>query len=196
MIHKVEYNWQGNNLNFKKKFSAWWQCFSTSAWMLMSFLCKAFDGTDDKALAVYLDDVEASIGKPGIAEKVIAKAKWIVGHTSTWWLVQKGGIETWLHKQGLKGEAVFHDRNIPFNSLRGLIAKSPVILQTKKLGGLSGGHIILAIGFTVDGIICHDPAGDAKTNYKSASGNAVEYPDKFLMKATGTKIRCMYWRPV
>ena len=160
----------------------------------MSYYSKSIDATDDNGLAGYLDDVEMVIGKPGIGEKIRNKYSWIKGHTSEWWLVQQNGIEAWLWRQGLRGNAVFRDLTVPFDDLRSLIDGGPIILGTSKLGGLPGGHIILAIGYTDEGIICHDPYGNAIKKYTSAAGANILYPDGFLRIATGEKIRCMYWR--
>ena len=194
MKHLINYNSQRDNINFGGKFPGFWQCFTTCAWMFMSYYSKSIDATDDNGLASYLDDVEMMIGKPGIGEKIKNKYKWITGHTSEWWLVQRNGIEAWLWRQGLRGNAVFRDLTVPFDDLRSLINGGPVILGTSKLGGLPGGHIILAIGYDDDGIICHDPYGNALSQYESANGAGIMYPDIILKAATGEKIRCMYWR--
>ena len=192
--HNIAYNSQRDNIDFAGKFPGFWQCFTTCAWMLMSYYCDKYRAHDDDMLALYLDDVEAIIGKPGIGEKIRNKYNWIKGHTSEWWLVQQNGIEAWLWRQGSRGNAVFRDLTVPFDDLRSIIDGGPVILGTKKLGGLPGGHIILAIGYTDEGIICHDPYGNAVTGYRSAAGGGVLYGDAYLRKFTGEKIRCMYWR--
>lgn len=192
-MHKIGYNSQRNNFDFAGKFPGWTQCFSTCAWMFMSFYSGKVVADDDKGLAQYVDDVEASVGKPGIAEKVMRKIKFITGKTSLWWAVQREGIESWLWRYGIKGTAIFRDQNISFDSLGELLKAGPVILGTTKMGKLPGGHIILAIGETPGAIICHDPYGDAKGNYVSQDGQSVEYPKDFLRKYTGEKIRCIYW---
>lgn len=199
MNYKVDANFQGNNPNFNGKFSGWWQCFSTSVWMFLGYFIPEINGTDDKGLSRYLDDVEVTIGKPGIGEKVKQQFSWITGRTSLWWLVQKAGIEKWMRIYGIKGQAVFKDKNIPFEELNNIIKKyGPVILQTNKMGGLKGGHIILLIGFGSDGFgneyfIVNDPAGNATTNYSSREYASLKYPKNFLRQFTGSKIRCIYW---
>lgn len=193
MIHKIGYNSQRNNFDFAGKFKGWAQCFSTCAWMFMSFYSENIIATDDAGLSDYVDDVDATVGKPGIAEDIVRKTKYITGKTSLWWDVQKEGIEKWLWKNGCHGLAVFQERPLSDASFSELIKKGPVILGTTKMGGLPGGHIILAIGETDRGIICHDPFGDARGNYISHDGNAVEYPREFLKKYIGQKVRCIYW---
>jgi hypothetical protein len=163
--------------------------------MLLSFWSKDIDGSDDQLLSEYLDDVESTIGNPGIAEKVKRKYNWIRGRTSLWWLVHKEAVEKWLWQRGIKGESVFHDKSVPFDTLPELIEKYGVIvLGTKKMGGLPGGHIILAVGYTDTDIICHDPFGNANTNYKNHDGSYVQYSKNFLEKYAGKTIRCLYWR--
>jgi hypothetical protein len=159
----------------------------------MSYYSSKISAFNDTMLSKYLDDVEDYIGSPGIAEKVKRQYNWIRGKTSFWWLVQKAGIEKWLHRENIPGRAVFKDKNISYEQLRALINDGPVILQTDKMGGLRGGHIILAIDYNDYGIICHDPFGDAVTNYTDHDGDAVVYSDLYLRKYTGDKIRCIYW---
>lgn len=191
----VDYNSQRNNINFKGKFSAWWQCFTTSSWMLMSYFCDSINGTDDIMLATYLDDVEDSIGKPGIAEWVKKKYSWIKGRTSFWWLVQKHGVEKWMWHRGENGEAIFEDLKMSLDEVPYLLKHyGPVILGTKRIGGLKGGHIILVVGYDKGKFICHDPFGNAKHGYTIENGEYVEYDKEWLKKYTGEKIRCIYWR--
>lgn len=194
MIHQIGYNSQRNNFNFAGKFPGWSQCFSTSSWMFMSFYSPDIKSADDAALSVYVDDVEVTAGQAGIAEKVVRKFKWITGKTSLWWLVQKEGIESWLWKYGIKGDAIFRDMDLPFSVLPEMIERGPVILGTTKMGGLPGGHIILAVGTDKESIICHDPYGDALQSYKSDKGAFVRYPKDYLMNFTGAKVRCIYWK--
>ena len=162
--------------------------------MLNQFQEMAQNAKDDNGLSLYCDDVEITVGKSGIAEKIIQKFNWITGKTSQWWLIQKYGIEKWLWDAGKKGEAIFNENSVAYLDIKSLIDNGPVILGTKKIGGLSGGHIILAIGYDNDGIICNDPFGDAKTNYKNINGEKVYYPDNFLKKYTGEMVNCIYWR--
>jgi len=193
-FHIIGYNFQGNNLNFLKKFSGWWQCMTTSAWMLMSLYSGNIKATDDNALAAYLDDVEAEIGKPGIAEWVKRKYSWIKGRTSLWWLVQKHGIEKWLWHQGIRGTAKFYNKTMTYEILLRVLPDHPVMIGTNKIGGLPGGHIILAIGFDENqNIICHDPAGNATTKYKNRNGSMVVYPVEYLHKFTCDKFYALHW---
>ncbi len=190
----VGYNFQGDNHSFNGKSSPWVQCFSTCAWMLISYYTPKVKAGDDKSLAIYHDDVELLVGNPGIAEDVKQKEPWIKGASSQWWDVQRAGITKWLNDFGVKGKARFRDQDVHFVDLPKLIEdKGPVILGTNKLGGLPGGHIILGIGYDETGIFCNDPAGDANESYKQGKGDGVHYDYVKLSKAMGDKIRCIYW---
>lgn len=193
MIHEIKYNSQRNNPDFKGQFPGWKQCFSTSAWMFMSNYTDTINGTDDIGLSKYLDDVEVKIGTPGIGEKVFEES----GFSSFWWTVQKAGIEKWLHGAKVEGKAVFCDCSMGFFDLKDILDKGPVILGTNKLAGLPGGHIILVVGYDDVNLICHDPYGDANSNYKNFNGANVKYPFSFIMPhvvyAQPDKVRCMYW---
>ena len=160
--------------------------------MFLSRYISKFKGNDDKGLAKYLDDVEDSVGKPGIGEEIKRRYSWITGSTSYWWLVQEAGINKWLKNNGVNRKVTFSNKKTPFEDLRKLILESPVIIHTKKLGGLRGGHIILAVGYDEDNIICHDPFGNAKSNYALKMGRNQKYPDEMLIKHTGKKVRCIY----
>lgn len=195
-VLSVGYNFQGDNISFGSLFSGWIQCMTTCAWMLMSYYSKAIAASDDIGLSIYLDGVEASIGKPGIAEWCKRKYKWITGKTSLWWLVQKHGIEERLWSKGVKGEAVFCDGTMTYPVLSALVEYHPVMIGTKKLGGLPGGHIILVVGKIGDSLICHDPAGNATTHYKNRDGAFVNYPIDFLKPSTGEFLTALRWRPL
>lgn len=194
MKYEVGYNAQDNNIDFGKVFPGWAQCMTTCAWMLMCFLCPSMKSNDDNSLAQYLDDVEVDIGNPGIGEWVKRKFPWINGHTSYWWLTQKYGMEKWLWRNGIAGEAVF-ENGVPFEKLQEFLTYGPVIMGTDKIGGLPGGHIILVSGISATGYIIKDPFGNAMTNYKSKNGDGVLYPAFYLREHAGETINCMYWRP-
>jgi hypothetical protein len=193
VLHEVGFNSQRDNENFNGKFSGWKQCFTTCAWMFMSFYTENIDVYDDIELARYFDDVEDSVGNPGIGEQVKRKYKWITGNTSYWWHVQKKGIEEWLWKNGVWGDMHYCEDNV-FSNLYNVVKNGPMILGTKKLGGLKGGHIILVIGYNDDGdFIVNDPFGDANTLYKNWQGVNVVYPRDMLEDHTGKITRYMYW---
>jgi hypothetical protein len=160
--------------------------------MLMSFYSKNILGNDDTLLAEYVDDVEVKVGKAGIAEQIIQKVKWITGFSSLWWAVQQAGIEKWLLANSVKGKAVFVDGGT-FPKLNEALIFGPVIVGTKKMGGLPGGHIILLTGFNGIDYIANDPFGNATTLYKNQNGESVVYPYEFLKKYTGEKPRYMYF---
>lgn len=195
MKYDIDYNSQRDNYSFNGKFKGFIQCFSTSSFMLMSYFSNNMKGDD--RLKEYVDDVESTVGKPGIAEKVKKKFNWITGRTSLWWLVQKYGIEKWLWNNGVEGDCIFSDCEHSIYKLPELLKISPVILGTNKIGGLKGGHIILVIGYESGVFICHDPYGNARHNYKDHNGDSVEYTLEYLKKYTDMKngkIRCMYWQ--
>lgn len=180
--HEIAYNSQRNNFNFAGKFSGYAQCFSTCSWMFMSFYTLTIDATNDKMLAKYVDDVEITVGTtPGLAEKIVKENKEIVGRSSLYWKVQQIGINMWLNNEKVEGSAIC-DLNMSFYNLKKTVEKQPIIIGTKKMGGLAGGHIILGVGCNDDSIICHDPYGDAQKQYKEYDGKYVYYEDKFLKK--------------
>lgn len=193
-MHEIEYNSQRDNKNFNGTFPGWRQCFSTCSWMLMSFYSKEIIVSDDIGLSKYLDDVEVSIGSKGIGEKIFKSE----GASSFWWTVQQAGITKWLNDHGINGSAEFYDCTKGFFDLKNILDHDPVIIGTSKLGGLSGGHIILVTGYDSVSLIINDPFGDANTNYGLHNGHQVHYNFNFLMQhciyKTPDKIRCMYFQ--
>lgn len=197
-MRKIAFNSQRDNDDFGGKFKAFNQCFTTSAIMLMSFYSKQIAGDDDIFLKKYLFDIEATLNPSGLGARLKLKYKWIKGATSYWWLVQKDAIEDYLHHYGVKGAAVFYDDNCLISSLRDFAVVGPFILQTNKLGGLPGGHIILVVDYNHEKktLICHDPFGDARTNYKEHDGAYVEYGIDFLkehIQITADCCRILRW---
>jgi hypothetical protein len=191
---EIGYNSQRDNFSFAGKFSAWSQCFSTCAWMLLSYYDKACRADDDKGLAQYVDDVEMRVGSPGIGERVMRKFAWITGFTSLWWLVHKEALEERLRAAGLKGSMVFRESDGTWEELYRQADKGPVIIGTSRLGGLPGGHIILAVrpGFY------HDPFGNAMTGYADVNGANVNYPmervrSAFEVAGAG-RLRYLFWQ--
>ena len=190
MIHKVDYNSQRNNVTFGT-FSGHRQCFTSCSWMLMSYYTNMIDGTSDRAMSAYFDDVEDSVGKAGIGEKIKQRFNWIKGNTSYWWAVQQFGITEWLNRYGVSGHAVFAD-SMPMDKLIKLVDQGPVIVGTKKLGGLPGGHIILLIGYESGNFMVNDPYGNAMFRYKDHDGEEVLYSRDYLNKYL-TNGRCIFW---
>jgi len=192
----IEYNSQRDNHTFRGKFRAWWQCFATSSWMFLSWYVPEIKGSDDRGLAQYLDNTEDSIGKRGLGEKIKKKFNWITGHTTYWWLVHKYAIEAYMWRGGVKGTCIFQDYDITFEQMNMLLESGPVIFQTKKMGGLKGGHIILILEYVGGSYIVMDPFGDATTHYQDSDGGYKKYPDWFLKKYCGNKygkVRCLWW---
>jgi len=195
-IHEIDYNSQRDNFSFDGKLPGYVQCFSTCAWMFSSFYVSAINAKDNVGLKHYVDNVEVTIGKPGIGERVKKKFNWITGRTSYWWLTQKYGIEDLLWRNGVVGNIEFIDINAKcgLDTVKTLLLKGPVILGTKKMGGLSGGHIILVSGYTAGGFYVNDPYGNALKKYKDHDGDSILYPYDFLRRYTGKHIRCIYWK--
>ncbi len=199
-MRTIGYNSQRNNYSFAGKFSAWSQCFSTAAWMFMSFYTPTIEAEDDNGLMNYIDDVEAVVGKPGIGEKIKNKYSWITGNTSLWWLTQKEGIENYLWKAGVIGQAIFKDGDYLISDLPNLLEKGPIILGTNKLGGLPGGHIILLIDYDKFNyaFLVNDSFGDAKYHYVNQNGNSIIYQENFLKQFIAIKntdkCRIIYWK--
>lgn len=188
----IQYNSQKNNESFGGKFPGYIQCFTTSAWMLMSYYSLEIDALDDKSLSKYLDDVEVTIGTtPGVAEEIQKQDHSVVGKTSLFWEVQRAGITKWLQQKNVIGKAICNYTS-SLSQVRKLLNDGPVIIGTNKMGGLPGGHIILAIGFDDIHIICHDPFGNANLNYSNSNGNSVYYEDTFLVKYFTNKM--LFWR--
>lgn len=198
-MRAIGYNSQRDNISFGGKFKAFWQCFSTSSWMFMSYYSPRYMVGDDRTLAEYLDDVELSIGKRGIAEKTIARLGLkITKNSSLYWVIQQSGIDLWLAMAGIRGKAIFHDASFPIYSLPTLLKSGPVIIGTKKMGGLPGGHIILLVDYDPQSndFIVNDPFGNARTNYASQSGQLIRYNAEWLRKYiefAPWMCRCIYW---
>jgi hypothetical protein len=188
----VGFNSQRDNFDFNGAFHGWQQCFSTAVWMLMSFWTDRIKFDDDTALSKYVDDVSDAVGSPGIGEKVKAEHKEIVGNTAYWWEVHRVGINTYLSAAGVSGECI-HTSNARYADVIELLKNGPVVLGTDKLGGLPGGHIILAVDVAENGgIIINDPYGDANTFYKNVNGAGVIYPESLLSPHLSGNI--LYWK--
>lgn len=194
MIHEIAYNNQRNNMVLGT-LTGHKQCFTTCAWMFMSHYCNDINAKNDKGLYDYLDDIEASAGNPGIGERLKLRYEWIRGVTSYWWIMQKGGIEHWLWTRGVDGHMKYRD-SCDMKEIIESVRKGPVILGTKKMGGLRGGHVILLTGI-LEGdktFVANDPYGNALFDYEpGATGDSVFYSVDFLSKYVDGG-RCMYWR--
>jgi len=178
-MRKVIYNSQRNNYDFSGSFSAWSQCFSTCAWMFISYFDNSYDALDDNELSKYFDEVEATVGQPGIAEKVILKCKWITGKTSLWWAVQQTAIQQYLPHKYIRFDA---EHNI--DMILDIIKHSPIIIGTNKIGGLPDGHIVLLVDYDGDSksFLVNDPFGNARSNYRDYNGDSILYNFDWLRK--------------
>jgi uncharacterized protein YvpB len=192
MQHNIGYNSQVDNYSWWNIFPGWTQCFSTSAWMFMSFFSAKIEVKNDTQLAQYVDDVEDTVGKPGIGELIKRKYNWVKGATSLWWLVQEAGITKWLNSFGVSGHAKFTNGG-SYVDIALKLEKGPVIIGTYKLKGLSGGHIILLVGFDGTNFIVNDPYGDANSWYKDKDGLAKKYPVALITSVCGIKPLYISW---
>jgi hypothetical protein len=198
-MRKIGWNDQRDNYDYAGKFKAWWQCFSTSAWMFLSWLTgDKIKAKDDKGLAQYLDDVEITVGKTGVAERTIARLRLkITGGSSYWWAIQQAGIKEWAAANGVNADIQFRDGTILISSLPTILKTSPVIIATKYLGGLPGGHIVLIVDYDEksNSYIVNDPFGNAKTKYLDKNGDSVLYNAEWFsqyINVGGNKCRVIF----
>ena len=182
----LEYNSQRDNYDFDGQFKGSCQCFSTSAWMFLAYYAPDIIAGDDNGLAKYVDDVSNIVGKPGIGEQVKSEHSEITGNTAYWWQVHKEAIEKiFSDRLGHCPQNVIYKENVTIDELNNALENGPVILGTRKLANLPGGHIILACAKDAGNIYCNDPYGDATTNYTNRNGANVKYPIDWLMKHAG-----------
>lgn len=174
-MRTIGYNSQRNNLK-ENNLGAYSQCFTTANWMRMSYYCDAIKAGDDASLADFLKQVETVLGP-----KIEA-----VPHPSLYFDVQQKCVTSLLNLMGVPGRDVFESK-VTVNRLYELLQFGPVTVGTNKLGGLPGGHIILA----VDRDVYNDPFGNANTNYTSDNGVGVIYkPEMIAPHFTGN---VLYW---
>lgn len=196
IVHKIGYNTQRDNEDFDNAFPGSKQCFSTAAYMLLSFISPVIHkAEDDNMLASYVRDASDVVDKTGTGAEMDKKNNYTV-NSAYFWEVHKKIIENIMHVENKFGRMIYRDASATWEMLYSALESGPVILGTNKLGGLPGGHIILAIGHEANGdLICHDPYGDANTRYKNINGQSVVYSREFLEPAIGkTKIRMMHWQ--
>lgn len=181
-----KYNSQRDNFNFNGQFMGWSQCFSTCAWMFISYYIDAIDGADDQGLKIYVDEVEQKVGSRGLGES-IASTYNIKGHSSLYWVVQKAGIEKYFQDYGCNVALKYIENGRTVNDLIGVLKKGNIaILGTNKIGGLESGHIVLVTNYFEHSNGSHfevyDPFGNATTNYQDHDGEAVLYPYEYLIE--------------
>jgi len=174
-MRTVGFNSQRNNLKVNS-LGAYSQCFTTANWARMSYYCDAIKADDDAGLADFLKQVETVMG-PHIEA---------VPHPSLYFDVQQKCVTSLLNLMGVSGRDVFESA-VTMDRLYKLLQFGPVTIGTNKLGGLSNGHIILA----VDRDTYNDPFGDANDNYKNTNGEGVTY--KREMIAPHFTGNVLYW---
>lgn len=181
-MRKIGYNSQRNNAAVKGLSGAV-QCFATSAWMFLSYYApNTYKADDDAGLARFVADVTKN-GRSNEFE----------------WSVQAATIQKYLAAAGVKKVVRLEiDLNkdtglLSPDDLRAKLASGPVIIGTKKLGGLTGGHLILAVDNAPDGKVYHnDPYGDANTMYSDPNGESVLYTTEMYDKEHPGFIRAIY----
>lgn len=164
-MRKIGYNSQRNN-KVVNGLSGAVQCFATSAWMFLSYYAPDKYKADDDA---------------GLADFVAAVTKFSKNDEFEW-SKQAALIQLYLMRADVKKTVTL---GIDLNKDKGLLSPEdlaeklkagPVIIGTKKLGGLPGGHIVLAADVTPDGkLYVNDPFGDANTGYNDVNGENVIY---------------------
>jgi hypothetical protein len=179
----VGYNSQRDNFEIKG-IPGSSQCFATSAWMLLSYYAPAkYNVTDDLQLKWYIGDLTKSSAENEYE-----------------WSCQADMIGKYLKGADVnKNVSLGIDLNsgigtVSPDNLRALLKNDPVIIGTRKMSWLPGGHIILGIDNASNGsIICHDPYGNALSGYKDQNGKYVEYPISLFDAAyPDGPIRCLW----
>jgi hypothetical protein len=163
------------------------QCFSCSAWMLMSNYTDKINAQDNAGFDEYLKYIETVLG-PTMEH---------VPHPSLYFDVQTAGINSYLTARGVDGAAICN-LSFPIDQLPIQAQKGTVIIGTSKLGGLPNGHIILLTGYDLAKLsfIVNDPFGDARGNYSDPNGEGVIYPYQYLLPFIdigGGKSHIIYW---
>lgn len=143
------------------------QCFATSAWMFLSYYApEKFKYDDDAALKRYIAELTA-----------------VSTDNEYEWNCQRAILQKYMTLAGFHGNVMLGidlDTGIGKCDIEGLKNKlscGPVIIGTKKMAGLPGGHIILGIDNTDSGsVLVNDPYGNALTGYSDKNGASVVYP--------------------
>jgi hypothetical protein len=169
------HNSQGNNINFDKEISGWIQCFATSDWMFLSYLTDGYyDINDDVGIARFLTTLLTGGEDVGAEPRPIPK-----NHDEMFlWSKNFDMIKKYLLIAGCNKKIEYSgDNGFSFDQIYGILKSRPMIIGTYKIGGLPGGHIIVADHIDPNGdIVVKDPAGDARMNYKAGSGDGAVYP--------------------
>jgi|SRR6185436_19441663 len=177
---QIVYNSQRDNDNWGGVLPYWAQCAYTSFIMFLSNWI-SIARTKEYETA-YVDDTEALVGKPGIAEEAEKKYPWIKGRTGAWFYVHRDACAQRLAAAGVKGQMVCRageplgGGRINYGTTEEISAAlksgSPVVVSTKLT---DQGHVVLIVGETFDAWILEDPYGDARTQYRDPNGHQVQY---------------------
>ena len=166
-MRKITYNSQRDNsetIGIKGNS----QCFATSAIMFLSFYSVNFKGDNDAMVKQYLESFNKK--------------------TAFEWDSHCEHLNKWLFSQQITG--VVKHEVIDENKLRELLVDRPVIIGTKCMANLPGGHIILGVDAYGRYIVCNDPNGNAITDYVDKDGESASYT--FDMFNNGKETRCMW----
>jgi len=182
-MRSIGYNGQRNNIEVNHILGSS-QCFATSAWMFMSFYDPNIDAGDDEMLSTFIADITRT--------RVLAEFEW---------LSQEKMIQEYFQRDGIMGTlklGISLETGVGLTSkeeLHDLLVVGPVIIGTKKMAGLPGGHIILAVDNGPVGMItCHDPYGNAMTGYADKNGAYVNYPvDMFDREYPDGPVRTLWF---
>lgn len=164
---------QRKQKNWAGKLSGYRQCFYSAAVIFQSYFLTAI--TNWKTFyEEYVDSTEATVGKPGIAERLFPN---LTGRTGAFWAVHLAAI-----KENVPFKNFQFKENLSFEELKKIIETRPAIIGTNKIGGLPGGHIIVAVRNAPGGVVVKDSYGNANTNYKDHNGDEIVIKDELLKK--------------
>lgn len=183
-MRDVGYNNQRDNFTING-IGPWSQCFATCVWMLLSYYApEKYRYDDDKALKKYIAEITAG----GAAREYEWEAQRIMIQK----YLDRAGVEKRV-KLGISLQTGVGQTSVA--ELHELLKAGPVIIGTKKMAGLPGGHIILGVDNADDGekIVVNDPFGNAATSYSNENGKGVVYPISwFDAKYLNGPVRTMY----
>ena len=167
-MRSIGYNDQRDNFEVRGiKGSS--QCFATSIWMWLSFYFPLYLPNDDVQLKGYIEEVTKRAASDAFE-----------------WDIHRAVAQEYLSRRDIKGTVktfIDYDRKtddsigtMSADDFKERLKDGPIVVGTKKMGGLPGGHIILAVDVADDGILVNDPFGNALTKYSDKNGHGIIYP--------------------